>query len=236
MLGGKPDDPARHDQVTRLLLPMIKSCSSDEIEERITLADGAEYWLACRGKVFNDDKGKPQRLSGVIWDVTERHQATDALQMLAETRAVDDVEEFSRRCVTELARAYGVHCAFVGVFADDSHAAIRTLAVRLGDGYMDNFTYGLDGTPCQDIIDCKRELIPCNVQRLYPDDTMLVDLGAESYYGLPLRGADGQTYGLVAIIDTRAHGAQALDRDAAWHLRQPHHARAGAQADREFAL
>ncbi len=204
VLGGKPDDPARHDQVTRLLLPMIKICSTDEVEERITLADGAEYWLACRGKVYSDDKGKLQRLSGVIWDVTERHQATDALQMLAETRVVDDVEEFSRRCVTELARAYGVYCAFVGVFADDSHAALRTLAVRLGDGYMDNFTYDLDGTPCQDIIDCKRELIPCNVQRLYPDDTMLVELGAESYYGLPLRGTDGQTYGLVATIDRQS--------------------------------
>ncbi len=203
VLSGKPDDPVRHDQITRLLLPMIKQCSTDEVEELVTLADGAEYWLACRGKVYSNSKGKSQRLSGVIWDVTERHQATDALQMLAETRAVDDVEEFSRRCVTELARAYGVRCAFVGVFADGSHAALRTLAVRLGEGYMDNFTYGLEGTPCQDIIDGKRELIPCNVQRLYPDDTLLVELGADSYYGLPLRGADDQTYGLVAIMDTR---------------------------------
>ena len=203
VLGGQPDDTTRHDQVTRLLLPMIKQCSTDEVEEQITLADGAEYWLACRGKVYSNSKGKPQRLSGVIWDVTERHQATDALQMLAEARTVEDVADFARRCVTELARAYGARCAFVGVFADDSHAAVRTLAVRLGEGYMDNFTYALEGTPCQDIIDCKRELIPGNVQRLYPDDAMLAELGADGYYGLPLRGSDGQPYGLVAIIDTR---------------------------------
>ncbi len=203
VLGGKSYDPERHDQVTRLLLPLIKQCSTDEVEELVTLEDGAEYWLACRGKVYDNSSGKSQRLSGVIWDVTERHQATDALQMLAETRAVDDIGEFSRRCVTELARAYGVHCAFVSVFADDDKTTLRTLAVRLGDGSMDNFTYGVEGTPCQDVLSGKRELIPCNVQRLYPDDARLVELGADSYYGLPLRGTDGQTYGLVAIIDTR---------------------------------
>jgi diguanylate cyclase (GGDEF)-like protein/PAS domain S-box-containing protein len=203
VLGGRPDDSARHDQITRLLLPMIKQCSTDEIEEQIALQDGSEYWLACRGKVYSDSVDKPRRLSGVIWDVTERHQATDALQMLAETRAVDDIEEFSRRCVAELARAYGVHCVFVAVFTDDSRAALRTLALHLGDRNMDNVIYRLDGTPCQDIIDRKRELIPCNVQRLYPDDTILAELGADSYYGSPLQGADGQTYGLVAIIDTK---------------------------------
>jgi PAS domain-containing protein len=94
VLGGKSGDPQRHAQVTRLLLPMIKQCSADEVEERVTLEDGSEYWLACRGKVYGSDEGRSQRLSGVIWDVTERHHATEALQMLAETRVVGDVAEF----------------------------------------------------------------------------------------------------------------------------------------------
>ncbi len=203
VLGGKPHDTAHHEQIARVLLPMIKQCSAEEVEELISLPDGSDYWLACRGKVYNDGKSKSERHSGVIWDITERHQAGAALQMLVETRAVDDVEEFARRCVTELARVYGVCCAFIGVFADDSHATIRSLAMRLGAGYRDDFTYGLAGTACQDVLDGKREHIPGNVRRLYPHHTLLAELGAESYYGLPLHDADDKVYGLVAIIDTR---------------------------------
>ncbi len=203
VLGGKSHDPERHEQVTGLLLPMIKQCSADEVEEMVAFEDGTEYWLACRGKVYQDSNDEPQRLSGVIWDVTERHHATDALQMLAETRAIDNMEEFSRRCVFELVRAYDVNCAFVSVFADDSRTVLRTLAVRRGEDFMDNFTYEIKGTPCQDIIDTTRELIPVNVQRIYPDDSKLADLDADGYYGLPLRGTDGRIFGLVAITDTR---------------------------------
>ncbi|MHB8744724.1 MAG: EAL domain-containing protein [Sulfuricaulis sp.] len=196
-------DSLRDRAVERVLIPMIKQCSVDEVEEHITLDDGNEFWLACRGNISAEADGRRKRLAGVIWDVTDRHHASEALQMLAEINAAEDENTFYQRCVTQLARAYNVSCAFIAVFADADRTALRTLVVRSGGVFLENLTYALEGTPHQSVLDGSREFIPHKVQRLYPTDRLLVELNAESYYGLPLRGRDGTTQGLVAIINGR---------------------------------
>src|SRR4029079_1463582 len=45
--------------------------------------DGSTHWLAGRGKVFNDDDGKPLRLLGINIDITERKQGEEELRRLA---------------------------------------------------------------------------------------------------------------------------------------------------------
>lgn len=202
ILGGHTD-VSHNAAIERMLLPMIRQCSVDEVEERVVLENGREFWLACRGNVSVDADGHRKRLAGVIWDVTDRHHATEALQMLAEINAAEDENTFYQRCVTQLAHAYNTRCAFIAVFANHERTALRTLVVRSAGVFLDNLTYALAGTPSQSVLDGTREFIPHKVQQLYPTDPLLVALGAESYYGLPLRARDGMVYGLVAIIDAR---------------------------------
>jgi light-regulated signal transduction histidine kinase (bacteriophytochrome) len=80
---------------------------------------------------------------------------------------------------------------------------VRTLAVWAGDGFAPNFEYNLDGTPCKDILDLRKELIPQDASRLYADDLMLVQMGIDSYFGAPLISSNGTMLGLMSVMDTK---------------------------------
>jgi PAS domain S-box-containing protein len=45
-----------------------------EIEHRIVTPSGEERWMACRGRVLRDETGAPERMIGVVWDVTSNKQ------------------------------------------------------------------------------------------------------------------------------------------------------------------
>ncbi len=64
-------------------------------------------------------------------------------------------------------------------------------------------TYKLAGTPCQEILRSGMQIVPSEAALRYPQDRFLQDLGVESYFGVPLIDAAGNTLGLVAVLDTR---------------------------------
>jgi PAS domain S-box-containing protein len=54
-----------------------------DVERRVIWPDGTVRVLASRGKVFRDDTGRPARMTGVTWDVTERRRSEEVRQQLA---------------------------------------------------------------------------------------------------------------------------------------------------------
>ena len=60
--------------------------------------------------------------------------------------------------------------------------------------------YPIAGTPCEGVISGEVCLYPENIQALFPEDQMLVEIGAESYIGVPvLDSTKGKPIGLLAI-------------------------------------
>lgn len=51
-----------------------------ETDYRAVWPDGSVHYIAVRGKVHHDDTGRPVRIIGVCWDVTERRKAEEALR------------------------------------------------------------------------------------------------------------------------------------------------------------
>ncbi len=109
--------------------------------------------------------------------------------------------DFLRHLVKNLALSLGVAHAFVAEFADAADR-VKTIAFWSGGDWRSNVTYRLAGTPCERVVAGQLCLYKDDVQRLFPDDSDLVSLGARSYLGVPLRGAAGQTLGHLAALDT----------------------------------
>jgi len=110
--------------------------------------------------------------------------------------------EFLRHLVKNVAQSLGVAYAFVTEFAG-AEDRVKTVAFWSGDGWRSNVEYALSGTPCERVVSGQFCLYKDEVQRLFPEDSDLVALGARSYLGVPLRGADGQTLGHLAALDTQ---------------------------------
>jgi PAS domain S-box-containing protein len=72
-----PDDrPALAEAVGR----GIQTHSDYDFEFRYTRKDGTRGWMLARGRAFYDDAGKPYRLAGLGWDITDRKQTEEALR------------------------------------------------------------------------------------------------------------------------------------------------------------
>ncbi len=130
------------------------------------------------------------------------HDETAALRAIVEGTAQSVGDAFFRSLVTHLASAMGVDYAFVAEFDRDTMRA-RTLAFW-GDGAIrDNIEFDLAGTPCEDVIRSGLCHHPRGVREKFPEDQGLVELGIESYLGVPLLDVEGLVLGHLAVFDRR---------------------------------
>ncbi len=134
-----------------------------------------------------------------------RQRAERALAAMAEAGAtLESPDHFFQVCVAELAKLYQSRYAFIGIFADEEQTRMRCLAMwTRGRGWSEPFEYALAGTPCLDIVQGRAELIGNQVQRLYPEDEILVDMEVEAYFGVPLKGHDGKVLGVISVLDDK---------------------------------
>src|SRR5262249_37658883 len=104
--------------------------------------------------------------------------------------------------VRHLASALDVHYAFVAEFIEHQFKA-RTLAFWARDWIRDNVEFDLAGTPCEEVVRGGLCHHPSGVREKFPHDQDAVEMGIESYLGLPLLDGDGKVLGHLAAFDDR---------------------------------
>jgi PAS domain S-box-containing protein len=73
-----PDDRGRLQQE---ITASVEHGAEYNTEFHVVWPEGAVRSMAVRGKVYYGEAGRPQRLTGVCWDVTERRQAEENLRL-----------------------------------------------------------------------------------------------------------------------------------------------------------
>jgi len=164
-------------------------------------------------------------------EATLRRQAEETLRSIMEGTAAVTGADFFRSVVRHLASALQVRYTFVAECLGQNMSRARTLAFWSGEGAGENFEYDVAGTPCQEVLEGKVRQCPRNVQALFPLDRDLVDLGAESYLGLPMLDARGGVIGHLAVLDDKP--MEENPRTVA--LLKIFAARAGAELERQRA-
>jgi formate hydrogenlyase transcriptional activator len=126
-----------------------------------------------------------------------------ALRAIAEGTARATGEEFFQSLVEHLAAAMGRGCSLIAEFSGPSRSRVRTLAYWTNGRLMPNVEYELFGTPCEDVARGNLCHYSCEVWKKFPNDEALVQMGIESYLGVPLVGPDNQHLGHLCIFDSR---------------------------------
>ena len=106
--------------------------------------------------------------------------------------------------VRSVSEALSLRWAFVSERVPDDPSQARTLAFCMDGQILDNVSYPLAGTPCADVYDRSVCVVTDGVQAAFPEDEMLVDLGAESYVGLPFFNDAGCASGHVGVMHDEA--------------------------------
>ncbi|MBV8982570.1 MAG: PAS domain S-box protein [Acidimicrobiia bacterium] len=122
------------------LLDAYRAGRSFETEYRIRRPNGVDVWVYVRGQPILDAFGRPQGMTGIYQDVSERRRAEQDRQLLSEAelrqmqaREIND-EIVQRLVVAQLAFDLGQHDQAHDALASTLETARRLVTGLLGDG------------------------------------------------------------------------------------------------------
>lgn len=127
----------------------------------------------------------------------------EILRHLTEGTATVTGSDFFRSLVRHLAEALEVRYACVTECTDRTKSRVRTLAFWTGEGFGEDVTFDLRGTPCEQVISGEVCCYPERLQSLFPEDRDFVALQAESYMGIPLQDSSGEILGHLVVMDDK---------------------------------
>jgi predicted ATPase len=136
-------------------------------------------------------------------EAAQRRQAEETLRSVVQGTAAVTGGDFFSALVRHLASAIGVRYAFVTECTDETKTRVRTLAFWSGESLADNIEYDLALTPCERVFEGEVCHHANNLQELFPHDTPLVSMEAESFIGLPMCAGSGDIIGHLAVLDVK---------------------------------
>jgi transcriptional regulator with GAF, ATPase, and Fis domain len=155
----------------------------------------------------------------------------EILNHLAQGTASVVGSNFFNSLVQHLASAMKVRYAFIAQCTDSTMTRVRTLSFWLDDRFGENIEFELKGTPCENVIAGHVCVYPDKLQSLFPEDTGLVDMNAQSYLGIPIRDTWENVLGHIAVIDDKPMTQEPLGIN----VLQIFASRAGAEIERKRA-
>jgi len=82
---------------------------------------------------------------------------------------------------------------------------VRTDVLVAGGQVQEPLSYPLEGTPCENVYDGNLVCVYADdVDRLFPDDKLLADMGVASYIGAPLLAPDRTLLGVFVLMHSKA--------------------------------
>ena len=122
-------------------------------------------------------------------------------------------DSFFEQIVIKLNDALGADYTYIGGL-NDANNEMTTISLVNKEGVLDNFSYPLKDTPCENVVG----QTPCSyakeVTSLFPKDQLLADMGIEAYTGIPLFNSKSIPTGILVCMFKEAvydiHSFEAL--------------------------
>ena len=146
-------------------------------------------------------------------DISERKHAEEVLKQIVVGTSAAIGDEFLKSLVKHLAISLNVKYAFIGEMHKDQPEKVVTLAMWANGELAENFEYNLKDTPCEIVWRGKSCYYPKNIQKLFPKDKLLVEMGIESYLGVPLHDNEKKSGGLLVVMNDKEI-SESLDPEA----------------------
>jgi len=108
-------------------------------------------------------------------------------------------ENFYNAICLSLSEVLGASHVFLAQ-VDESTMHASTIALAAYDEIVDNISYDIRCTPCNDVMCGGISSYSSGVQALFPDDRLLVDMGIEAYVGVPLQSLSGKTDTILVAL------------------------------------
>jgi len=177
----------------------LESKTPYTIDHRLLFADGRIKYVHEQCETVYDTDGKPLRSMGIVQDITNSKLVEDTLFFLAQRGWQTSKENFFDALAQFLGEKLDMDYVLIDKI-DENPEIAETVALYAKGAITPNMRYTLKGTPCENVMGRKLCAYPQNIQQLFPEDTLLPGMGAESYIGIPLWDSTGHPIGLIAVM------------------------------------
>lgn len=151
-------------------------------------------------KAISDDR---ETLLIELSDVTAAENLKNSVNMLTEGIMSEVGDRFFASLVTHLVKATGADHAIICEFTDDTHTTARTVSAVADGQLTDDFEFNLENTPCKFVVEKGLQEFHSGVSELFSKSDMVLALGVDSYYGIPLTDSKGNILGPMAIMSRK---------------------------------
>ncbi|NEQ29736.1 MAG: PAS domain S-box protein, partial [Leptolyngbya sp. SIO4C5] len=135
-------------------------------------------------------------------DITDSKRSEHILKNLASGTAAVIGEDFFPALVHYLAQLLDVRYAIVTELNEDSPHLEVIAAFAAADAVVPQ-TWEIANSPCQLALQTGSYHCPRWLRRQFPDDSSLSQSEADSYYGIALTDSQGETIGLLCVLDDK---------------------------------
>ncbi len=191
---GQPDDPSSKRKAIRMMDTAIKH-GSHRFEWVHTHAGGEEMWIDVALTYIPSTK----QIYTVWRDITERKTTQLAIDKMEESTYASFGVDFIEKSVLGLCETLRADYVFAGQHKESEHS-VETVAVCNHDKLLPNFTYSLSGTPCENVIGIGACSYLQDVDKMFPKDDLLTQMGVKSYIGIPLVNSENRRIGLLVAL------------------------------------
>lgn len=129
----------------------------------------------------------------------ERQKAQDMVVRVAQAVSSEVGDAFFDSLVFNMVEALGASGGQIGKYLPDIDS-VQTLSLVLDGARLENLTYHLDGTPCQQVVSGQARIFADRVQELFPEDQLLIDHGVVAYAGIALTDSNHKVSGILAVF------------------------------------
>ncbi len=137
----------------------------------------------------------------IMRDIAKRKKAEDALKALTQTFVAHTGKELFNRVSGHLTKTLNIDYAFVGELLEEGDR-VKVIGGSANGRPMESFEYDLADTPCANVMGQSSCAYPSGVQKLFPKDHLLVEMGIEGYFGSPLFDTHGKPVGIIVLLHT----------------------------------
>lgn len=140
-------------------------------------------------------------IDGIVQDITpqkELQMFQNVVNILSQVN-IDTGQTYFIELIQILAKEIGATCVCIGELSK-SKDKVSTVAITVKGKIIDNYTYALAGTPCEDVVTKTGCYFPEKVQEKFPRDTELKVLSAQCYAGIPILSKNRIVKGILFVV------------------------------------
>jgi PAS domain S-box-containing protein len=137
---------------------------------------------------------------GTLRTQTAGRRLQSAVDKVAAAVSAVTGAEFFEQLARKMAEALEAKGGFVTQLLGGDPLTARTIAAVVDGQVMENFTYFLRDTPCQNLLTSDTCVITKHVAEQFPDAPMLAALGAQGYVGRRLDNSSGKALGHLFVL------------------------------------